>query len=176
MGLMFAVEANRTVSVEKGTWVQVQKLDVPDEGLMVWLRNFGLVKLFRTRLKDQLRHYVVCLLDADDYNTFGRGDFQRLHDQHWKIEQYHRMLKQVCNIERFQVRGKVPILKHIFEALSSFVALQEIQFRHAIVNACQLASANCLPMQSPLLSKGSFLAKNISIHTFAWILMRKSSR
>jgi len=42
------------VSVEKGTWVQVQKLDVPDEGVMVWLRHFGPVKLFRTRLKDQL--------------------------------------------------------------------------------------------------------------------------
>ena len=48
---MFAVEANRTVSLEKGAWVQVQELDIPDDGLMVWLRNFGQVKLFRTRLK-----------------------------------------------------------------------------------------------------------------------------
>lgn len=45
MGLMFAVAANRTVSLEKGRWVQVQKLNVPDEGLMVWLRNFGPVIL-----------------------------------------------------------------------------------------------------------------------------------
>ena len=70
MGLMFAVEANRTVSVEKGAWVQVQRLDVPEEGRMVWLRNFGLAKLFRTRLKDQLRHYVVCLPDAQGYSHF----------------------------------------------------------------------------------------------------------
>jgi hypothetical protein len=35
MGLMFAVEANHTVSVEKGTWVHVQRLDVPAEGRMV---------------------------------------------------------------------------------------------------------------------------------------------
>ena len=47
------------------------------------------------------------------------------------------MLKQVCNIERFQVRGKVPILNHIFAALSSFVALQKMQFRQTIVNAYQ---------------------------------------
>jgi len=40
LGSMFAVESNRTVSVEKGSWVQVQKLDILDEGLMVWLRNF----------------------------------------------------------------------------------------------------------------------------------------
>ena len=88
MGLMFAVEANRTVSVEKGAWVQVQRLDVADEGLMVWLRNFGLVKLFRTRLKDQLRHYVVCLPDADGYSTFERLDFQKRHDEHWGIDIY----------------------------------------------------------------------------------------
>ena len=137
MGLMFAVEANRTVSVEKGVWVQVQKLDVPDGGLMVWLRNFGQVKLFRTRLKDQLRHYVVCLPDGQGYSTFARPDFQKLHDQHWGIEQYHRLLKQVCNVERFQVRGKVPILNHIFAALCSFVQLQEMRFTHAIVNAYQ---------------------------------------
>ena len=134
---MFAVEANRTASVQKGVWVQVQRLDVPNEGCMVWLRNFGQVKLFRTRLKDQLRHYVVCLPDGQGYSTFARPDFQKLHDQHWGIEQYHRLLKQVCNVERFQVRGKVPILNHIFAALCSFVQLQEMRFTHAIVNAYQ---------------------------------------
>jgi hypothetical protein len=129
--------SNGDRAVEKGTWVQVQRLDVPDAGLIVWLRNFGLVKLFRTRLKDQLRHYVACLPDAQDYSTFGRADLQKLHDQHWKIEQYHRLLKQVCNVERFQVCSKVPILNHIFAALCSFVQLQEMRFTHAIVNAYQ---------------------------------------
>ncbi len=41
-GLLFAVESNRTVSTEKGKWTQVQKLEaIPEEGLMVWLRDFG---------------------------------------------------------------------------------------------------------------------------------------
>lgn len=43
---MFALESNRTVSVKKGQWMQVQKLDIPDDGLVVWLREFGYVKLF----------------------------------------------------------------------------------------------------------------------------------
>jgi hypothetical protein len=135
MGLMFAVESNRTVSVKKGSWVQVGKLDIPDEGLMVWLRDFGHVKLFRTRLNDQLRHYVVCSNDGSESEALSRVGFQALHDQHWKIEQYHRVLKQVCNIERFQVRGKVPILNHIFAALSSFIALQNMRLTNVIDNA-----------------------------------------
>ena len=95
----------------------------PEECLGAWRCNVGPVKLFRTRLEDLLRHYVVCLLDAQGYTTFGRLDFQKLHDdQHWGIDQYHRLLKQLCNVERFQVRG-------------SFEALQEMQFTQTLVNA-----------------------------------------
>lgn len=137
MGFLFAVESNRTVSVEKGLWVQVQKLDIPDEGRIVWLRHFGEVKLFRTRLKNQLRHYVVFLPNPEGYVDFSQAKFQALHDQHWKIEQYHRSIKQVCNVERFQVRGKVPILNHIFASLCSFVHLQKMQIIDIIQNEYQ---------------------------------------
>lgn len=137
MGFLFAVESNRTVSMEKGTWAQVQKMAIPEDGLMVWLRDFGQVKLFRTRLKDQLRHYVVYLTNADDYAAFKQTDFHALHDQHWEIEQYHRMIKQVCNIERFQVRSKVAILNHVFASLCSFIHLQQMQITALISNAYQ---------------------------------------
>jgi hypothetical protein len=137
LGLMFAIESNRTVSVEKGTWVQVQKLDVPEEGMLVWLRDFGQVKLFRTRLKDQLRHYVTYLPKSDDYAAFKKAEFDALHAQHWRIEQYHRMIKQVCNIERFQVRSKVAIHNHIFASLCSFSHLQQMTLTDFIANAYQ---------------------------------------
>jgi len=135
MGLMFAVESNRLVSIEKGRWQQVQALDIPESGKIAWLRGFGEVKLFRTQLKDQLRHYVVFLADSSGYNAFEQSSFQRLHDQHWQIEQYHRMIKQVCNIEKFQVRGKVPILNHIFAALCAYIHLQQMRFSEVISNA-----------------------------------------
>ena len=134
---MFAVESNRTVSVKKGTWVQVQKLDIPDDGVVVWLRDFGQVKLFRTRLKDELRHYVTFLPRADNYDDFKQANFQSLHDQHWQIEQYHRMIKQVCNIEHFQVRSRVAILNHIFASVCSFVHLQQMSLCNLISNAYQ---------------------------------------
>lgn len=141
MGFMFAVESNRRVSTEKGTWIQVQKLDIPDDGMLVWLRDFGNVKLFRTRLKDQLRHYVVFLPEPEAYDAFKQADFQKLHDQHWQIEQYHRMIKQVCHIEKFQVRSKVAILNHIFAALCGYVHLQQMQFTEIICNAYQWQKA-----------------------------------
>ncbi len=132
MGFLFAVKSNRLVSIKEGTWSQVQQLEIPEDGLAVWLRDFGEVKLFRTHLKDQLRHYIVFQPTAEVNAPFGKADFQSLHDQHWKIEQYHRMIKQVCNIERFQVRGGVPIRNHIFAALCSYVHLQQMRLDEAM--------------------------------------------
>jgi hypothetical protein len=110
-GLLFALESNRLVSVEKGVWVQARQLAIPEDGLVVWLKQFGGVKLFRTRLKDQLRHYVLYLPNDEPLSAFGDKEFSKLHDQHWMIEQYH------CHIEHFQVRGKVAIKNHLFAAL-----------------------------------------------------------
>ncbi|MBK7000109.1 MAG: transposase [Rhodoferax sp.] len=80
---------------------------------------------------------MTYLPNADDYETFKKADFQSLHDQHWRIEQYHRMIKQVCNIERFQVRTKGAILTHIFASICSFVHLQQMTFCDLISNAYQ---------------------------------------
>jgi hypothetical protein len=81
---MFALESNRIVSVEKGQWVQVQKLDIPDDGLVVWLKEFGYVRLFRTCLKDQPRHYAVYLTD-EGHKAVDRKAFNEQHDKHWHI-------------------------------------------------------------------------------------------
>ena len=126
MGLMFGVESNRLVSLEKGTWQQVQSLAIPANGMFVYLRNFGRVKVFRTQLKDQLRHYIVYLPEESKLDAYPKDDFKIAHDAHWNIEQYHRAIKQLCHIEHFQVRGKILISNHIFSALCGYVHLQRI--------------------------------------------------
>ena len=79
LGWLFAIESNRTVSVDKGNWTQVQQLDIPDDGLLVWLKDYGNVKLFRTWLKDQPRHYAVFLPDDDQLAAVGRKTFSEQH-------------------------------------------------------------------------------------------------
>ena len=133
-GFVFAVETNRTVSLVKGRWQQVQDLDIPDNGLEVFLKDFGKVTLFRTMLKDQRRHYVVYLPEEV---PFERDDFSKIHDQHWQIEQYHRAIKQVCYIEHFQVRSEQPVRNHIFAAILAFVYLQKMQIAREVINIYQ---------------------------------------
>ncbi len=138
IGFLFALESNRLVSVEKGSWVQVQQLEIPENGLKVWLKNFGHVKLFRTTLKDQLRHYISALPSEEKTLAFDKKAFTEQHDRHWQIEQYHRAIKQVCNIERFQVRSKGAIKNHLFAAICGFVQLQKLSFEEVINNSYSL--------------------------------------
>lgn len=146
LGFLFALESNRLVSVEKGTWVQVQTLDIPSDGLVVWLRDFGQVKLFRTYLKDQARHYATHLPhnesnksdDEGKFETLTQVVFDKLHSQHWHIEQYHRAIKQVCNIESFQVRGKTAVKNHLFAAICGYVELQRLRAVDVISNCYKL--------------------------------------
>jgi len=51
------------------------------------------------------------------------------------IEQYHRAIKQVCNIEHFQVRSKVTIKNHLFAAICGYVQLQKLSAM-ALINNC----------------------------------------
>ncbi len=145
MGFLTALESNRLVSIEKGTWVQVRTLDIADESRIVWLRDFGFVKVFRTRLKEQVRHYAVYLDSQDSKQTpdrvlanFSSVHFEKLHEQHWQIEQYHRTIKQVCNIESFQVRNKTAVKNHIFSAICGYVKLQQMRATQVIMNCYQL--------------------------------------
>jgi hypothetical protein len=138
LGLLFAIKSNRTVSIEKGNWQQVQTLEIPEKGEIVWLKEYGNVKLFRTQLKDQLRHYVVYLPNEEKLAEFDRPAFDLEHDKHWQIEQYHRAIKQVCNIENFQVRGKQATKNHLFAAIYSYVQLQRLTTIQAIKDCYHL--------------------------------------
>lgn len=141
----FAIEKNRTVSEKKGTWVQIQSIDIPRNGKVVWLKDYGYVRVFRTFLKEQKRHYIMTLPESqnsDDMEgmleklTF--EDFEQAHDDHWKIEQYHRAIKQVCHAEHFQVRGKAAVKNHIFAAICGFVELQAMTISGTLKNCYQL--------------------------------------
>jgi len=99
------------------------------------------VKLFRTWLKNQPRHYAVFLTDEGQLASFDRQKFAEQHDKHWHIEQYHRAIKQVCNIEHFQVRSKVAIKNHLFAAICGYVQLQKLSAM-ALINNCYSVQRN----------------------------------
>lgn len=143
LGFLFGVEKNRTVSNEPGKYCQVSTLEIPDEGLVTHLREFGFVKLFRKVFKkEDSRHYIFYQPDEDNpkevLQQITRSELITIHDTHWGIESFHRAIKQVCGICRFMVRNSHAIKTHIFCSLQAFVRLEKMRSENIINNWYEL--------------------------------------
>jgi hypothetical protein len=129
MNFLCGVENNRLISIKRGKYIQIQTLeDWPHDGKSVYLKEYGMVRVFRQLYKKVYRYYILGVAHLDDLDGLCYVNFERIHAAHWCIERFHRAIKQVCNVERFQVRRKNQIKNHIFCALKAFVRLEFMQF------------------------------------------------
>jgi Transposase DDE domain len=139
LSFLFGVEKNRTVSNEPGKYCQVNSLEIPNEGLVTHLREFGFIKLFRKDFKkDDSRHYILYFPEQETLKQVTRSEFVTIHDTHWGIESFHRAIKQVCGICRFMVRNSDAIKTHIFCSLQAFVCLEKMRSEQLISNWYEL--------------------------------------
>lgn len=139
LGFLFGIEKNRTVSNTPGKYCQVSTLEIPEQGLMTHLREFGFVKLFRKDFKkEDSRHYILYLPSEEMLKLITRSEFITIHDTHWGIESFHRAIKQVCGICRFMVRDSHAIKTHIFCSLQAFVRLELMRSANIISNWYEL--------------------------------------
>ena len=100
LGFLFGVEKNRIVSNEPRKYSQVSSLEIPGEGLITHLKEFGLIKLLRKDFrKGDSRHYILYFPNSKKLAGVSRQEFITIHDTHWGIEAFHRAIKQVCGAD-----------------------------------------------------------------------------
>ncbi len=95
LNFMFGVESNRIISSERGKYIPIQKFEDWSSGAIhtVYLKDYGMVKVVRQLYKNTYRY---CILSTDELNNLASitpVDFERLHNTHWRIEQFHRAIK-----------------------------------------------------------------------------------
>ena len=159
VGFLFGVADNRKVSLENAKPVQVKTLEIPEGGIVVYLKELGWVKIFCQNFKNEARYYALYLPDLEVLQNLTRQAFKRVHDLHWQIESFHRAIKQVCNIERFHVRTEQAIRNHFFCALSAYVRLQNMCFEGLIDNVYQVSRELFIPVVR------QFIAENLMLET-----------
>ena len=91
-----------------------------------------------------------------------KADFKLVHDAHWKIECFHRVIKQVCNIERFYVRDEHAIRNHFYCSLRVFVKLQTLCFQKIIGNCYEISRQLFVPIIR------EFILENLDEAAMAW--------
>ncbi len=129
------IAKNRLCSVDGKNFTQVQNLEIPDQGLVVYLKKFGQVKVFHRSFKNEThRYYIMFVPDKDTLFIISLAEFKELHSIHWGIECYHRAIKQVCGIELFMVRTSAAIKTHFFSAIRAFTQLELMRAEELIEN------------------------------------------
>jgi hypothetical protein len=135
LGFMMGIARNRQVAITPGKYTAVKNLEIPPEGQVVYLKNFGQVKVFKKQFKNDIeRYYIMFLPDIKETEAVTKSNFMTTHSIHWGIECYHRAIKQLCGIKRFLVRTKPAILNHFFCSIRAFVQLELMRAEALIDN------------------------------------------
>ena len=121
------LKANRRVNHNRTGLQALSKVALEATGTIVHLEGYGLIKVFRIDAKDGSTEYWA----TDDLQM---DELERLKfaDASWRIEEYHRGLKQVTNVERCQCRLSLSQRNHISLALRAFVIVERWCFRTGV--------------------------------------------
>lgn len=112
---------------------QISTLRIPDKGLKVRLRGYGWVKVFKIQRKRKGRRTAKNGGAETDYDydywatndlDLDREVYEEYSGVFWRIEEYHRGLKQCCGVERSQVRSALGQVRHIGLAIRAFIRLE----------------------------------------------------
>jgi hypothetical protein len=122
------LKANRQININRSGLQAVSEAGLcGGDGTLVWLKGFGQIKVFRVRATNGTSEYWATSLET--MTETERQDFALAA---WRIEMYHRALKQQCLIERAQCRRLRPVLNHIGLCIRAFVRLESHCYREKV--------------------------------------------
>jgi hypothetical protein len=118
------LKSNRMVNPDRLGQVEIGTLQVPSEGAVVQLKGFGLVRVFQKRdAAGEVEHWATNDLEMTEET------WRELARSCWRIESYHRGLKQCCGVERSQVTSATGQKNHLLLGLRAFLRLEAHRLR-----------------------------------------------
>ena len=94
-------------------------LTIPPKGIIVHLKEYGFIKVFRIVSKDgDQQYWATDVLDMQEEKR------KELTKKAWKIEEYHRGIKQFCGVERCQARRNSVQRAHILMTLRAVLRFE----------------------------------------------------
>jgi len=112
------LKVNRRVDLDRRGYRAVAETAIAATGTIVHLEKFGSIRVFKVVSRDGDIEYWAT-------NDLAMDELQRLElaGLSWGIEEYHRVLKQCCNVERCQARSGRAQRNHIGMAIRAFARL-----------------------------------------------------
>jgi len=113
------LKSNRQVRVAFGTPQAISTVDSPPQGRVVHLPGYGPIRVFRVvATNGDTDYWATSDLGMDVLTRLKYADFS------WRIEEYHRGIKQFCGVEGCQARRTQAQRNHIGFSLRAFLRLE----------------------------------------------------
>jgi putative transposase len=120
------LKKNRLVNLNNTGNVAIELLIIPPEG-MIHPKEYDFIKVFRIVSRDgDMQYWAIYVLDMQEEE---RKDLAK---KAWKIEEYHRGIKQFCGVERCQARRNSVQRAHIMMAIREFLRFELQRIRTGI--------------------------------------------
>jgi len=113
------LKQNRQVNPDRSGNRAVSQVEIAESGRVVHLKEYGLIKVFKTVATDGDVEYWAT-------NDLQMSDLVRVKyaQEAWTIENFHRGIKQFSGVERCQARSRRAQRNHIGFALRAFLRLE----------------------------------------------------
>jgi len=125
---LFGLKENRLICKKWRKWEfqQISKAELNNLWEIVYLKWVSFVKVFEKDWSYYAYYNAKAKDKKDDsfLEKFDKNDFEEMKKKHWDIENYHRAIKQVCNIEWHRFRNRWAIKWHFFYSLKAFCILE----------------------------------------------------
>ncbi|MDR0608473.1 MAG: hypothetical protein LBG52_09390 [Candidatus Peribacteria bacterium] len=111
-------------------------VNIPYQGKVLHFRGLGMFKTFMYEDKYYIYHNAQDkeMITYKESEKLTREDANRIHRNHWYIEEYHRVLKPLCNFEGMIFRSGIRIVNHIFYSIKAFCILEITRFEKGLKN------------------------------------------
>lgn len=121
------LKSNRQVDADHTGNQAISEIEIPDEGRIVHLKGYGMIKVFKLVSQNQdIDYYATSYLGMNELRLIA------VKDKYWAIENYHRAIKQYCGVEKCQARLGIAQQNHIGFSIRAFLRIERFCFKTGI--------------------------------------------
>jgi hypothetical protein len=115
---VMGLRKNRSVNKKE----KLEDLIIPEKGLLVHLRGYGWITVFRFVSSNRRTDYI-----GTNIQNPTRQQIKSLVRKRWEIEVFHRELKQTCGLEHCQSRNGRAQRNHIVLSVLSWIKTADVR-------------------------------------------------
>ncbi|MFN4144465.1 MAG: transposase [Runella sp.] len=115
---------------KKAEWTNISELELPDNTpVKVWLKDMDFpVLLTKQVFKNEDKDFTGTRFLVSNDLSLSNSQFLDIYKKRWKVEEYHKSLKQNASIAKSPTHTVKTQTNHLYCALMAFVKLEKIKW------------------------------------------------